>query len=226
MTEKEKCRLGLLYDANYDPEILADRERAKELLYDYNRLRPSEQIRRTELLKKLLGKTGENLIIEPPFACDYGYNIEVGENFYANVNLVILDGAKVCIGDNAFIAPNVGIYTAGHPLGASDRNKGLEYAYPITIGNNVWIGAGAIILPGVTIGNNVVIGAGSVVTKNKGVFPSDTTLEKLVYLAYRNIRKKWTMPLANWATISQQLAIKFGERFKLPKIRNYHSIHD
>lgn len=105
MTEKEKCRLGLLYDANYDPEILADRERAKELLYDYNRLRPSEQIRRTELLKKLLGKTGENLIIEPPFACDYGYNIEVGENFYANVNLVILDGAKVCIGDNAFIAP-------------------------------------------------------------------------------------------------------------------------
>ena len=98
MTEKEKCRLGLLYDANYDPEILADRERAKELLYDYNRLRPSEQIRRTELLKKLLGKTRENLIIEPPFACDYGYNIEVGENFYANVNLVILDGAKVCIG--------------------------------------------------------------------------------------------------------------------------------
>ena len=139
MTEKEKCRLGLLYDANYDPEILADRERAKELLYDYNRLRPSEQIRRTELLKKLLGKTRENLIIEPPFACDYGYNIEVGENFYANVNLVILDGAKVCIGDNAFIAPNVGIYTAGHPLDASDRNKGLEYAYPITIGNNVWI---------------------------------------------------------------------------------------
>ena len=130
MTEKEKCRLGLLYDANYDPEILADRERAKELLYDYNRLRPSEQIRRTELLKKLLGKTGENLIIEPPFACDYG------------------------------------IYTAGHPLDASDRNKGLEYAYPITIGNNVWIGAGVIILPGVTIGNNVVIGAGSVVTKN------------------------------------------------------------
>ena len=91
MTEKEKCRLGLLYDANYDLEILADRERAKELLYDYNRLRPFEQIRRTELLKKLLGKTGENLIIEPPFACDYGYNIEVGENFYANVNLVILE---------------------------------------------------------------------------------------------------------------------------------------
>ena len=189
MTEKEKCRLGLLYDANYDLEILADRERAKELLYDYNRLRPFEQIRRTELLKKLLGKTGENLIIEPPFACDYGYNIEVGENFYANVNLVILDGAKVCIGDNAFIAPNVGIYTAGHPLGASDRNKGLEYAYPITIGNNVWIGAGAIILPGVTIGNNVVIGAGSVVTKYTRLFtccrkplPGDQANRRVIFL--------------------------------------------
>lgn len=166
MTEKEKCRLGLLYDANYDPELLADREKAKEQLYDYNRLRPSQQAERTELLKNLLGKTGESFIVEPPFACDYGYNIEVGENFYANVNLVILDGAKVKIGDNAFIAPNVGIYTAGHPLDASQRNRGLEYAYPVTIGHNVWIGAGAIILPGVTIGDNVVIGAGSVVTKN------------------------------------------------------------
>lgn len=166
MTEKEKCRLGLLYDANYDTEILADRERAKELLYDYNRLRPSQQGERTQLLKQLLGKTGNNLIIEPPFACDYGYNIEVGENFYANVNLVILDGAKVSIGDNAFIAPNVGIYTAGHPLDVEQRNRGLEYALPVTIGHNVWIGAGVSILPGVTIGDNTVIGAGSVVTKD------------------------------------------------------------
>ena len=166
MTEKEKCRLGLLYDANYDPEILADRERAKELLYDYNRLRPSEQIRRTELLKKLLGKTGENLIIEPPFACDYGYNIEVGENFYANVNLVILDGAKVCIGDNAFIAPNVGIYTAGHPIHPDSRNSMYEYGIPVSIGDNCWLGGNTIVCPGVKIGNNVVIGAGSVVTKD------------------------------------------------------------
>ena len=166
MTEKEKCRLGLLYDANYDPEILADRERAKELLYDYNRLRPSEQIRRTELLKKLLGKTGENLIIEPPFACDYGYNIEVGENFYANVNLVILDGAKVCIGDNAFIAPNVGIYTAGHPIYPDTRNSAFEYGKEVTIGDNVWLGGNTVVCPGVHIGDNVVIGAGSVVTKD------------------------------------------------------------
>lgn len=166
MTEKEKCQQGLLYDANYDKELLADREKAKEVLYDYNRLRPSQQSEKTQLLKSFLGKTGEQLIIEPPFACDYGYNIEVGENFYANVNLVILDGAKVSIGDNAFIAPNVGIYTAGHPLDAEERNQGLEYARPITIGHNVWIGAGVSILPGVTIGNNAVIGAGSVVTKD------------------------------------------------------------
>ena len=166
MTEKEKCMQGLLYDANYDAEILADRAKAKELLFDYNRLRPSQTEEKITLLKQLLGKTGENLVIEAPFACDYGYNIEVGENFYANVNLVVLDGAKVTIGDNAFIAPNVGIYTAGHPLDAARRNQGLEYAYPVTIGNNVWIGAGVSILPGVTIGDNVVIGAGSVVTKD------------------------------------------------------------
>lgn len=166
MTEKEKCRLGLLYDANYDKELLADREKAKELLYDYNLLRPSQKEEKKQLLQTLLGKTGEQVIIEPPFACDYGYNIEVGENFFANMNCVILDGAKVRIGDNAFIAPNVGIYTAGHPLDVEQRNKGLEYAYPVTIGDNVWIGAGVHILPGVTVGDNVVIGAGSVVTKN------------------------------------------------------------
>lgn len=122
--------------------------------------------KKNTVIEVFLGKTGENLIIEPPFACDYGYNIEIGENFYANVNLVILDGAKVSIGANAFIAPNVGIYTAGHPLDAEQRNRGLEYARPVTIGNNVWIGAGVCILPGVTIGDNTVIGAGSVVTKD------------------------------------------------------------
>ena len=108
----------------------------------------------------------QNFWIEQPFLCDYGYNIEIGENFYANYNLIVLDCAKVTIGDNAFIAPNVGIYTAGHPLTAEQRNSGLEYAYPITIGNNVWIGAGVHICPGVTIGDNAVIGAGSVVVKD------------------------------------------------------------
>lgn len=166
MTEKEKALQGLLYDANYDTEIVNDRRNAQIVLFEYNHTSPAQQKERTKIIKGLLAKTGENITIESPFACDYGYNIEVGENFFANVNLVILDGAKVRIGDNAFIAPNVGIYTAGHPLDAAQRNQGLEYARPITIGHNVWIGAGVSILPGVTIGDNTVIGAGSVVTKD------------------------------------------------------------
>lgn len=166
MTEKEKAAKGLLYDANYDNELIAERQRAKEILFEYNLLHPNKQDEKRELLKLLLGNTGNEFAFTPPFHCDYGYNIEVGENFYANMNLVILDGAKVTIGDNAFIAPNVGIYTAGHPLDEGQRNQGLEYAYPVTIGNSVWIGAGVNILPGVTIGNNVVVGSGSVVTKD------------------------------------------------------------
>lgn len=166
MTEKEKALQGLLYDANYDTEIVNDRRNAQIVLFEYNHTSPAQQEERAKIIKGLLAKTGENVTVESPFACDYGYNIEVGENFFANVNLVILDGAKVRIGDNAFIAPNVGIYTAGHPLDAERRNQGLEYARPITIGHNVWIGAGVSILPGVTIGDNTVIGAGSVVTKD------------------------------------------------------------
>lgn len=166
MTEKEKALKGLLYDANYDTEIVNDRRKAQEVLFEYNHTSPALQQERTKIIKGLLAKTGENIVVESPFVCDYGYNIEVGENFFANVNLVILDGAKVRIGDHAFIAPNVGIYTAGHPLDTKQRNQGLEYARPITIGHNVWIGAGVSILPGVTIGDNTVIGAGSVVTKN------------------------------------------------------------
>jgi len=113
-----------------------------------------------------LGNTSETLLIEQPFYCDYGYNIEIGSNFYANMNCIILDEAKVSFGNNVFIAPGCGFYTAGHPLDVQQRNKGLEYAYPISIGNNVWIGAHVCVLPGVTIGDNTVIGAGSVVTKN------------------------------------------------------------
>ena len=109
---------------------------------------------------------GENYYIEQPFYCDYGYNISVGDNFYSNVNLVILDGAKVTFGDNVFIAPDCGFHTAGHPLDVGRRNMGLEYARPITVGNNVWIGAGVHVLPGVTIGDNCVIGAGSVVNRD------------------------------------------------------------
>jgi len=166
MTEKEKAIQGMLYDANYDPQLIEERMRCKELCHEYNSMCPSDMAGRTRLMHTLLGNTGKQFLIEQPFYCDYGYNIEIGENFYANVNCVVLDGARVCFGDNVFVAPNCGFYTAGHPLDAERRNQGLEYAYPITIGNDVWIGAGVSVLPGVTIGDGAVIGAGSVVTKD------------------------------------------------------------
>ena len=122
--------------------------------------------KRIILLKKLLGKTKEKLHIEQPFMCDYGYNIEIGDNFYANHNLLILDANKVKFGDNVFIGPNCGFYTASHPLDYPTRNKDLEYANPIIVGNNVWFGGNVVVLPGVKIGDNTVIGAGSVVTKD------------------------------------------------------------
>lgn len=171
MTEKEKMLKGMIYDANYDPALIEERQKCKELCRDYNDLRPKEMGAREELLRKLLGEVKDGILIEQPFYCDYGYNIRVGNNFYANFNLVILDGAPVTFGDNVFIAPNCGFYTAGHPIDPVERNKGLEYAHPITVGNNVWIGAGVSVLPGVKIGDNCVIGAGSVVTHD---IPSDT----------------------------------------------------
>ena len=166
MTEKEKMLAGLLYDANYDNELLDERVSCKELCHEYNLLAPSNVEKQREIIKKLFGKTKGVFTITAPFWCDYGYNIEVGENFYTNHNCIILDGAKVAFGDNVFIAPNCGFYTAGHPLDAEQRNQGLEYAYSINIGNNVWIGGGVQVMPGVTIGDNSVIGAGSVVTKD------------------------------------------------------------
>ena len=167
MTEKEKMIAGMIYDANYDEELLRERTKAKELCHEYNYLvKPSEIAKQNKILKKLLGKTGKNFTVTTPFWCDYGYNIELGENFYSNHNVVILDGSKVKFGDNVFVAPNCGFYTAGHPLDSEQRNAGLEYAKPITVGNNVWFGAGVHVMPGVTIGNDVVIAAGSVVTKD------------------------------------------------------------
>lgn len=166
MNESEKAAAGLLYNANHDVELLKQRSEAKDKLFDFNSMRPNQTAARSSLIKGLLGRIGEGFTIEGPFSCDYGFNIEIGENFYANTNLVILDGAKVTIGDNVFIAPNVGLYTAGHPVDVPRRNEGLEYAFPIHIGNNVWIGAGVSVLPGVTIGDNTVVGAGSVVTRS------------------------------------------------------------
>lgn len=165
-TEKEKARAGCLYDANYDEELLRERTACAEMTHELNLLRPSQVQEREELLRRLLGKVKGDFSIVSPFFCDYGYNIEIGNNFFMNMNCVILDGAKVTFGDNVFVAPGCGFYTAGHPLDWEQRNAGLEYAYPITVGNNVWIGAQVCVLPGVTIGDNTVIGAGSVVTKN------------------------------------------------------------
>lgn len=166
MTEKEKMLSGDIYDANGDRVLIAERLDCKELCRDYNDLRPKDIDAREVLLHKIIGAVKGGILIEQPFYCDYGYNISVGKNFYANFNLVILDEAPVTFGENVFIAPNCGFYTAGHPIDAEERNKGLEYALPITVGDNVWIGAGVSVLPGVTIGNNCVIGAGSVVVKD------------------------------------------------------------
>ena len=167
MTEKEKSHLGLLYDAANKPgELLDERIRGKDLCYEYNHLRPSQMEERKKIIKELIGTIHGDFFIEQPFTCDYGYNIEIGENFYSNHNLIILDATKVTFGDNVFIAPSCGFYTAGHPLDVERRNSGLEYAYPITVGNNVWIGGNVIVMPGVNIGDGCVIGAGSVVTKD------------------------------------------------------------
>jgi len=166
MSEKEKMLLGELYDANYDKQLIKERSIVKDKCYRYNKIKPSAYKQKMKMIKSILGKTAENCIIEQPFMCDYGYNIEVGKNFYANHNLIILDANKVKFGDNVFIAPNCGFYTAGHPLDAETRNKGIEYAKPIEIGNNVWIGGNVVVLPGVKIGDNTVIGAGSVVNKD------------------------------------------------------------
>ncbi len=166
MTEKEKMLRGMIYDANNDAALIAERLECKELIRDYNDLRPKETEARKTLLHRILGEIRGDILIEQPFYCDYGYNISVGSNFYANFNMVVLDEAEVSFGDNVFIGPNCGFYTAGHPLDPIERNKGLEFARPIIIGNNVWIGANVTVLPGVTIGNNCTIGAGSVVTKD------------------------------------------------------------
>ena len=166
-TEKEKMLAGELYFAS-DPELLAERLRARRLTRAYNATTELEQESRTSLLGELLGSMTPETFIEPNFRCDYGYNVHLGRSFYANFDLVILDVCEVRIGENCFIGPRVSIFTATHPLDAALRATGAESGSPIIIGDNVWIGGGAIINPGVTIGNNVVIASGAVVTKSFG----------------------------------------------------------
>ncbi len=165
MTEKEKMLAGELYNAA-DPDLLKELGRGRDLVFRFNSIPPSDAASRETVLNALFGRKGKNCTIIPPFYCDYGFNIEVGDNFFANYSVTILDEAKVRIGDNVFIAPNVGIYTAGHPLDPEERNRQREYARPVTIGNNVWIGGNVTIVPGVTIGDNVTVGAGSVVVRD------------------------------------------------------------
>lgn len=165
MNEKQKMIKGDMYRAS-DPELVADRINARKWTRMYNQTIETDSKEREEILKKLFGATGERLYIEPSFICDYGYNIFVGENFYANFDCLILDTCPVVIGDNCMLAPGVHIYTATHPLMPDERNSGLEYGKPVNIGNNVWIGGRSVINPGVTIGDNAVVASGAVVTKD------------------------------------------------------------
>jgi len=165
LTEKEKMHAGKAYQAG-DADLSKERLKARELVFEFNNLAPKFIKQRKALLKQLFGKTERMFYVEPPFRCDYGYNIEIGDNFYANFNLLILDCAKVRIGNSVFIAPNVAIYTAGHPIHSHLRDQEYEWAQEVTIGNSVWIGGNVVINPGVKIGSNVVIGSGSVVTRD------------------------------------------------------------
>lgn len=165
MTEKDKMLNGDYY-IGFDGDLTLERETAKDMLYKFNNLRPSLRTEREKIIQELLGKTGANCWIESPFNCDFGYNISVGDNFYTNTNCCILDCAKVTIGNNVLIGPNVGIYTPDHAFDSEDRKKGYEQALPVEIGDNVWICGGVTITGGVKIGCNSIIGAGSVVTKD------------------------------------------------------------
>ena len=171
MTEKEKMLAGLIYDAT-SAELIAELQATREALYEFNMLHPKETQRMREILKGLLGHTGDDsFVINQPFRCDYGQQISIGRRFFANFNLTVLDEAPVTIGDDCFIGPNVSIYTACHSTDPVERNTRQEWAKPVTIGNNVWIGGSVTILPGATIGDNVTIGAGSVVVND---IPSNT----------------------------------------------------
>lgn len=164
-TEKQKMIGGELYFAG-DEQLTQERMRARRLTYTYNNTSPDEIETREDILSQLFGRTGKSIFIEPTFKCDYGYNIYVGENFYANFDCVFLDVCKITIGDNCLLAPGVHIYTATHPLDSKKRTSALEFGKPVVIGHNVWIGGRSVINPGVIIGDNVVVASGSVVTKD------------------------------------------------------------
>lgn len=166
MTEREKMAAGYLYNANYDPDIVAEIEAMNDLCHELNQLRPSQRREQQMFLRRILGRMGEGCCVNPPFWVDYGRLTSVGDFFFANRNCQIQDGGGVSFGDHVFIGPNCTFTTAEHALDAAQRNAGLEVALPIRVGDNVWFGAGCTVLAGVTIGKNSVIAAGSVVTKD------------------------------------------------------------
>ena len=166
LSEREKMARGLLYDANHNPDLIRERAVCKDMCFAYNNLKPSDEAGKRKIAERLFGRIGRDFSVVAPFYCDYGYNIFCGEDFFANHNCVMLDGARITFGDHVYIAPNCCLATAGHPLDAELRAVGLEFAREIKIGNNVWLGAGVTVLPGVTIGDNTVIGAGSIVNKD------------------------------------------------------------
>ena len=165
MTEREKMIAGEPYRAS-DPELVAAHLHAQDLLARYNATAPRSVAERDALLRELFGVVGSAATVKPRFSCDYGFNIRAGNNLFVNYDCVFLDCAPIDFGDDVQIGPSVQIYTATHPLDAALRRSGIEGARPVRIGSNVWIGGGAIVLPGVTVGDDAVIGAGSVVTRD------------------------------------------------------------
>jgi len=185
-SEKEKMSAGEWYQAS-DPELVRERLYARELMQGLNSSSPADPEKRLDLMGKLLGKMGKNPWIEPPFFCDYGYNISLGEDCFFNFNCVVLDVCKVTLGDRVLIGPAVQLYTATHPLDVASRGALWEFGKPIEIGSDVWIGGGAVICPGVTLGDRVVVAAGAVVTKS---FPSDVLIGGNPAKIIRNLTPK------------------------------------
>ncbi len=165
VSEKEKMLAGELYDPA-DPELAEERRRAREYTRRFNRTDETETEVRRSLLEELFGSTGEDPHVEPPFRCDYGYNVHVGDGFYANFDCVILDVCRVEMGRNCWLGPGVHVYTATHPLDAETRVEGPEYGKPVTMGDDVWVGGRAVVNPGVEIGDGAVVAAGAVVTED------------------------------------------------------------
>jgi len=166
MTDLEKMKQGMWYDANNNPEVIQERYNAFDLAFELNQVKPSDMKRKNELVKQLLGYLPKELEIVTPFYCDYGKNIHLGNNVFINSLCYFMDGADITLGNHVFVGPYCGFYTASHPLNYARRNKGLEKALPIVVGDNCWFGANVSVMPGVNIGSGCVIAAGSVVTKD------------------------------------------------------------